>query len=170
MTQDKENIDLESKRDIIRKNLILNMRNKGFCDKVISKRFNISEDEIERLFSDNKPNTKQPTDFKKEISHTIDLLKTRYPKAFSHPIKPLKIGIVDDISKDSEFMQNISKSKIRKALKYYTGSFMYLKSIINEQIRIDLNGDDSGDISEENKEYAKKMMKLKFKKKQNEPN
>jgi len=65
------------------------------------------------------------------------LLESRYPKAFnwSNP-KPLKIGIDQDITLDEE----LTRSKLKRALAAYTRSNRYKKCLKKTSDRIGLDG------------------------------
>lgn len=83
-------------------------------------------------------------------------LEAIYPKAFNfqNPI-PLKRGIWHELlAKDSPF----SEAQLHNALKGYVRSDPYLKSIIQQQWRHDLNGEQTEEILEGEREYSKQFL------------
>lgn len=101
---------------------------------------------------------KQGSD-KKERIQTIEWLIEYFPAAFfkhSRDIKPLKIGIFDDII---EFYARLeappySKKKIREALNYYSASPAYLTCQKIGNARIDLYGNEIDVVTEDQAKYA----------------
>ena len=82
-------------------------------------------------------NKQQRNKNQKNNLRLVKLLESRYPKAFnwSNP-QPLKIGIDQDITLDEE----LTKSKLKRALAAYTRSNRYKKCLKKTSDRIDLNG------------------------------
>ena len=74
-------------------------------------------------------------------------LRTNFPKTFPDSPMPLKISIHQDI-----FVLSLTdappKRLIRQALGFYANSFSYLKSLVIDAPRIDLNGDKVGEVTE----------------------
>lgn len=67
----------------------------------------------------------------------IQLLEKKYPKAFNwNNPSPLKIGIDKEMQIDDE----LTESKLKRALAAYTRSDRYKKSLTKQKLRIDLNG------------------------------
>lgn len=89
----------------------------------------------------------------------LDWLIETFPAAFfkkSSDVKPLKIGILEDII---EFYQRLdsppfSKKCLRLALNYYSASPYYLKSQIEGAARIDLSGNEVDYVSSQQAKYA----------------
>ncbi len=94
----------------------------------------------------------------------IALISEAYPQAFDRDnVRPLKIGIQEDIVADGK----ISQGKIKRALASYVRSPLYYKSLQAGADRIDLAGQAAGQVSEQEAEHAKAMLK-KIRDKRNE--
>jgi ProP effector len=96
---------------------------------------------------------------KKEKLNTIDWLIEHFPAAFfkkSNQVKPLKIGIFDDIIDFYERLDSppFSKKILREALNYYSTSPAYLSSQIANAARVDLYGNELDVVTEEQAKYA----------------
>ena len=79
-----------------------------------------------------------------------------YPAAFSrNNIRPLKIGIQDDLIAD----EKVAKNKIKRALASYVRSPNYFRAMKLDSDRIDLKGESSGKVTESEAEYAKTQLK-----------
>lgn len=69
--------------------------------------------------------------------------------------KPLKIGILDDISElILSSISDTSKNCIRRALSYHTANKKYLDNVASGDRRYTLTGEYGGDITDEQKEYS----------------
>ncbi|CAL1329185.1 RNA chaperone ProQ [Candidatus Providencia siddallii] len=90
----------------------------------------------------------------------ISFLTKRFPYCFIEKgrVRPLKIGIFKDIIKCLSEEDNISKTKLRSALRSYTSSQRYLYSIKAGVKRIDLDGKDSCELEKEHIIYARKRL------------
>lgn len=96
---------------------------------------------------------------KKNKLQTIDWLIENFPAAFfkkSKQIKPLKIGIFDDIIDFYERLESppFSKKNIREALNYYSASPAYLSCQKTDTARVDLFGNEVDVVNEEQAKYA----------------
>ncbi|MGP1945646.1 MAG: RNA chaperone ProQ [Arsenophonus sp. ER-EMS1-MAG3] len=69
-------------------------------------------------------------------------------------VRPLKIRIFQDILIRLNKNDNITKTKLRSALRIYTSSWRYLYSIKKGVKRVDLDGNDCSDLKSEHIEYA----------------
>lgn len=79
-----------------------------------------------------------------------------YPQAFNRDaVKPLKIGIQEDLLAD----EKLAKGKIKRALASYVRSPMYYKSLVSGADRVDLSGAAAGQVTEQEAEHAKAMLK-----------
>lgn len=79
-----------------------------------------------------------------------------YPKVFNrNAVKPLKIGIQEELLADDK----LSKGKIKRALASYVRAPQYYKSLVAGADRIDLQGEANGQVSEQEAEHAKAMLK-----------
>jgi ProP effector len=98
-------------------------------------------------------------DIKKDKLAAIAWLSEHFPAAFSvraRDIKPLKIGIFDDIIDFYERLDSptMSKKQIREGLNYYSASPAYLKSQQCHAARIDLFGNELDEVTEAQAAYA----------------
>lgn len=96
---------------------------------------------------------------KKDKQIIIDWLIEHFPNAFfkkGTQIKPLQIGIFDDIVEFYERLDSppFSKKALREALSYYSASPAYLKCQKANIARIDLYGNDTDVVTEEQAKYA----------------
>jgi ProP effector len=83
-------------------------------------------------------------------------LHETYPLAFRKTEKkPLKVGILQDIFLNLT-EASPSKTAIRDALTFYTGSSSYQKAVLEQPLRYDLSGTEVGEVEEEHKAYATK--------------
>ncbi|QOL24999.1 RNA chaperone ProQ [Thalassotalea sp. LPB0316] len=101
---------------------------------------------------ENKRNTS------KEI---IALLVEKFPACFSieGPAKPLKVGIFQDLAEQLAEDETVSKTRLRQALRHYTSSWRYLKSVKVGSHRVDLLGEQVAEIDQEQADYAAKTLK-----------
>ena len=86
----------------------------------------------------------------------LALLIELYPQAFSRTnIRPLKIGIQDDLIAD----EKVAKNKIKRALASYVRAPNYFRGMKLDVDRIDLAGQSAGKVTESEAEYAKTQLK-----------
>lgn len=90
----------------------------------------------------------------------IAYLAAQFPQCFSveGDAKPLKIGIFQDLVASIDSNENISKVKLRAALRTYTLSWRYLHSIKEGADRVDLHGAPCEKLTAEHVEHAKKQL------------
>jgi ProP effector len=96
---------------------------------------------------------------KKNKLAIINWLVEHFPAAFfkkGKQIKPLKIGIFDDII---DFYQRLesppfSKKNLREALNYYSASPAYLNCQKVDSARVDLYGNEVDVVTDEQAKYA----------------
>lgn len=90
----------------------------------------------------------------------IEYLAQVFPACFTltGDVKPLKIGIFDDLSARLEGDERVSKTKIRTALRQYTNSWRYLRAVKAGVMRVDLDGADAGMVEEEHESHAKETL------------
>ncbi len=103
----------------------------------------------------NKPNDSA----KKEKLKIIDWLTDHFPGAFfkkPNQIKPLKIGVFDDIIDFYERLDTppFSKKNLREALNYYSASPAYLHCQKANVARVDLFGNEVDVVTDEQAKYA----------------
>ena len=96
---------------------------------------------------------------KKTKLATIDWLAEHFPAAFfkqSKHVKPLKIGIFDDIIDFYERLDSppFSKKALREGLNYYSASPSYLQNQKAHAARVDLFGNEVDVVTEEQAKYA----------------
>lgn len=96
---------------------------------------------------------------KKDKIQIIDWLIEHFPNAFfkkGNQVKPLKIGIFDDIIDFYERMDSppFSKKSLREALSYYSASPAYLNCQKSGAPRIDIYGIEVDTVNEEQAKYA----------------
>ena len=91
----------------------------------------------------------------------IAYLAERFPACFSieGAAKPLKIGIFQELATELAEDENVSKTRLRQALRHYTSSWRYLKSIKSGSFRVDLAGENAEAIDDAQAEYALKTLK-----------
>ncbi|MCI2284147.1 RNA chaperone ProQ [Colwellia sp. MSW7] len=91
----------------------------------------------------------------------ISYLVEKFPACFSlkGPVKPLKVGIFQDLAEKLDDDETISKTRLRQALRHYTSSWRYLKAIKVGAFRVDIEGNDVAEIDEEQAKYASKTLK-----------
>jgi len=90
----------------------------------------------------------------------IAYLAEKFPACFSieGAAKPLKVGIFQDLAEKLAEDETVSKTRLRHALRHYTSSWRYLKSVKAGSFRIDLEGKEAEAIDEAQAEYAKKTL------------
>ena len=105
---------------------------------------------------------RQPYYKRESVQKALTWLYDTFPKCFAPKAqKPLKVNITNDIFEyllNAEDKENLpSKSAIRKALTTYTHNRFYLKECVIEANRIDLNGDATTTVTEQEARYAKEI-------------
>lgn len=98
-------------------------------------------------------NTEKLANNKQVIAYIVE----RFPKCFSleGEARPLKIGIFKDVAECLADDPKVSKTQLRAALRQYTSSWRYLYGVKAGAIRVDLDGNDSGELELEHIEHAK---------------
>lgn len=99
------------------------------------------------------------THTKKDKQIIIDWLIEHFPQAFfkkANQIKPLQIGIYDEIIDFYERLNNppFSKKTLREAISYYSSSPGYLNCQKANAARVDLYGIEVDIVTEEQAKYA----------------
>ena len=91
----------------------------------------------------------------------IAYLNEKFPACFSIEgvAKPLKIGIFQELAIKLAEDEKVSKTRLRQALRHYTSSWRYLKSIKSGSFRVDLAGENAEVIDDAQAEYALKTLK-----------
>ena len=113
-------------------------------------------------------NIKQKNQAKIARHNVLKWLATKFPEAFDNQlqIRPLKIGIMDDILLHAaEAEENgISKSKLREAVVIFTRRIDYLICLKAQEMRIDLQGDPVDPVTLEDAERATLKIKKRIEK------
>lgn len=114
---------------------------------------------------------KQKPAWLEHAQYGVELLKAYFPACFreAKEIKPLKIGIKQDLVKRLSTIENIvtaDKSCMVNSLAYYVNSLGYHKSVIAGENRIDLDGAPAGVVTEEEAKYSIECSQSKLQKKQ----
>ena len=73
--------------------------------------------------------------------------------------KPLKIGLFQDLAERLADDSKVSKTQLRVALRRYTSSWRYLKSVKAGVQRVDLDGNDCGELEQEHIDHAQSTLK-----------
>lgn len=103
-------------------------------------------------------NNKQKSKSKQSRHDALVWLAAQFPQAFDNSlcIRPLKLGIMDDIlaHADQASAVGISKSKLREAVVLFTRRIDYLTSLKAREMRIDLHGNPTNPVTEDEAERA----------------
>jgi ProP effector len=96
-----------------------------------------------------------------ESKKTLEMLCERFPNTFfdgdqKESVKPLKNGIRHEIL--ALYPEHFDKYALRVALGFYCSRKHYLKSVQTHTQRVDLDGNLCGEITEENRETALKVL------------
>jgi sRNA-binding protein len=98
------------------------------------------------------------TDRKAKIEQAIADLLAAFPLAFSaapQQVKPLGIGIKQRIYARC----TLSHGKVGDALRRYTGRVEYLRTIIEDAVRVDLDGAANGNVTAKEATHAAEQIK-----------
>ncbi|MDP8080165.1 RNA chaperone ProQ [Phocoenobacter skyensis] len=90
------------------------------------------------------------------VKETIAYLAEKFPLCFSieGAIKPLKIGLFQDLAQALENDDKVSKTMLRQAIRGYTMGWRYLSACKEGVERVDLNGEPAGVIDASQAEHA----------------
>ncbi|MCP4324249.1 MAG: RNA chaperone ProQ [Alteromonadales bacterium] len=92
----------------------------------------------------------------------IAFLTEQFPLCFtagSNDAKPLKIGLFQELAIRLEEETRVSKTQLRGALRQYTLSWRYLHCVKKTIKRVDLDGVEGDEVSEEHAAHALKTLK-----------
>ncbi|SKA53481.1 RNA chaperone ProQ [Enterovibrio nigricans] len=97
-------------------------------------------------------NTEKLANSKQVIAYIAEL----FPKCFTleGEARPLKIGIFQDLANRLADDAKVSKTQLRAALRQYTSSWRYLYGAKAGAIRVDLDGNDCGELEQEHIDHA----------------
>ncbi|ASJ96951.1 MULTISPECIES: RNA chaperone ProQ [Shewanella] len=73
--------------------------------------------------------------------------------------KPLKIGLFQDLAERLADDSKVSKTQLRIALRRYTSSWRYLKGVKAGAQRVDLDGNECGELEQEHIDHAQATLK-----------
>ena len=98
-------------------------------------------------------NTEKFTSSKQVLAY----ISEQFPNCFSTEgeARPLKIGIFQDLAERLAEDPKVSKTQLRAALRQYTSSWRYLHGVKVGATRVDLDGNDCGEIEEQHAEHAR---------------
>jgi ProP effector len=113
-------------------------------------------------------NKAQKSKSKRARTDSLLWLAAHFPAAFDNSlrIRPLKIGIMDDILLHADKAEEvgISKSKLREAVVLFTRRLDYLACLKLREMRIDLQGNEVGEVTEEEAVHAAAKIKKRVEK------
>ncbi|MBB6055902.1 RNA chaperone ProQ [Tolumonas osonensis] len=91
----------------------------------------------------------------------IAYLSELFPACFiaTGEARPLKIGIFQDLAARLADDPRVSKTVLRSALRQYTSSWRYLHGLRPGVMRVDLDGNPAGELTEEHVTHAKSALK-----------
>ncbi len=97
-------------------------------------------------------NTEKLANSKQVIAYIAE----RFPKCFTleGEARPLKIGIFQDLAERLADDPKVSKTQLRAALRQYTSSWRYLYGVKAGAVRVDLDGNDCGELEQEHVDHA----------------
>ncbi len=96
---------------------------------------------------------------RESINATLKWLQETYPNCFkAQAQKPLKIKIEEDLFKELPSDQSITKIKVRQAIAHYTRNRAYLKCLLQETHRYDLQGYPVQKILPKHKTWAQEKL------------
>jgi ProP effector len=88
-------------------------------------------------------------EWRKKVEETIELLCREFPQCFvqfERQRRPLKVGILDDIL--ARLGDRIDRQQLGPALRFYVNNVFYRRAQRAGVPRIDLDGNESGTVSE----------------------
>lgn len=90
----------------------------------------------------------------------ISYLAEKFPLCFSveGEAKPLKIGLFQDLAEALADDENVSKTQLRHVLRQYTSNWRYLHGCRLGAERVDLQGNSTGLLSQEEVEHAQQKL------------
>ncbi|WP_298440046.1 RNA chaperone ProQ [uncultured Ferrimonas sp.] len=105
--------------------------------------------------------TPESTPKLKDVKEVIAYLAEQFPQCFTleGDAKPLKIGLFQELAERLEGDEKVSKTQLRQAIRRYTNSWRYLRGSKSGAQRVDLDGNDCGELEQEHVEHAEKTLK-----------
>ncbi|MGN1392972.1 MAG: RNA chaperone ProQ [Succinivibrionaceae bacterium] len=95
------------------------------------------------------------------VQEIVAFLAERFPNCFfsQGDCKPLKIGLFNEIAEVvASENSDISKTVLRKAFRYYTTRWNYLSCLVVGAKRVDMNGNEVEEVTEEHASFALKEL------------
>lgn len=116
--------------------------------------------------------SKQKPSWLEYAQYGVALLKAHYPACFreNKEIKPLKVGIKQDLVKHLSSREDITiadKACMTSSLTYYVNSVFYHQSVLENVMRIDLEGNPAGQVTVDEAQYSLERCQAKLQKKKN---
>ncbi len=101
----------------------------------------------------------EPCSHAAHIQAALDVLYERFPKCFIREdnLKPLKIGIMEDLKPLAPEL-GMSVTRLRGAVRLYTNRLRYLYNTQEGVKRIDLEGNETEEVTAEHVAYAKEKI------------
>jgi len=99
-----------------------------------------------------QPATRDDTRTQMSVAECAEQLKQRFPALFAGPAKPLKLRIQADIQERAPGV--FGKQVLSAFFRRHTGSTGYLLAMTRSPHRFDLDGNPSGDVSDEHRKAA----------------
>ncbi len=95
------------------------------------------------------------------VKETLAFLAEKFPKCFvlSGDVKPLKIGIFQDLAAQLSESEIVSKRLLRMSLRHYTSGWKYLASVKEGAARIDLLGAEGDKVEADHAQHAAEQLK-----------
>lgn len=104
----------------------------------------------------NKQNSRNRAKNRAANQAAVQMLIDTYPLTFSRDqVKPLKIGIQEDLIAD----EKLARNRIKRALASYVRGIQYLKSMQVGADRVGLDGQAAGTVTEAEAEHAQTKLK-----------
>ncbi|MGB2078670.1 MAG: RNA chaperone ProQ [Vibrio sp.] len=96
----------------------------------------------------------------KNSKEVIAYIAERFPQCFTleGEAKPLKIGIFQELAERLKEDPKVSKTQLRAALRQYTSSWRYLHGVKPGAVRVDLDGNECGELEQEHIDHAQKEL------------
>lgn len=100
--------------------------------------------------------TVKPTSVKEVLAYLVE----QFPSCFAadENVKPLKVGIFQDLAQRLGENSPLSKTQLRQALRVYTSSWRYLDATKEGINRVDLDGQSAEVIDAQQAEHAAKLL------------
>ncbi|MCF4009738.1 RNA chaperone ProQ [Rheinheimera sp. UJ63] len=94
------------------------------------------------------------------VKDVLAYLVSEFPLCFAadQQVKPLKVGIFQDLAARLAADSPVSKTQLRQALRVYTLSWRYLESVKEGVSRVDLDGQAAERIDAQQAEHAAKLL------------